>query len=170
VATTLTVYDQQPGATRRLCAELQLPAERITARALIRRRVRADVESYNQTERARLAAELSRHQDAVATHNQTLANWTNAWLVVPGAAERALNGDRGDYGPREAGKPAAPVAPTAAAFIDIDAFADEAFRAFARNGFFMIFDGRQITDLDEVLTVERDSALTFVRLVPLVGG
>jgi len=42
--------------------------------------------------------------------------------------------------------------------------------AFARNGFFMIFDGRQIIDLDEVLTVEHDSALTFLRLVPLVGG
>jgi hypothetical protein len=34
----------------------------------------------------------------------------------------------------------------------------------------MIFDGRQITDLDDVLIVEHDSALTFLRLVPLVGG
>jgi hypothetical protein len=45
-----------------------------------------------------------------------------------------------------------------------------ALEAFARNGFFMIFDGRQITDLDEVLTVEDESALTFLRLVPPVGG
>jgi hypothetical protein len=34
----------------------------------------------------------------------------------------------------------------------------------------MIFDGRQIVDLDEVLTVKEDSAVIFLRLVPLVGG
>jgi hypothetical protein len=45
-----------------------------------------------------------------------------------------------------------------------------ALEAFTRNGFFMIFDGRQIIDLDEVLTIEQDSAVTFLRLVPLVGG
>jgi len=45
-----------------------------------------------------------------------------------------------------------------------------ALKAFTSNGFFMIFDGRQIVDLDEVLTVEDDSAVTFLRLVPLVGG
>lgn len=79
------------------------------------------------------------------------------WLVRPGATERTLNGERGAYGPR-------------LHVTDVDACVAEAFRAFERNGFFMIFDGRQVADLDEVLTVEKDSALTFIRLVPLVGG
>ena len=34
----------------------------------------------------------------------------------------------------------------------------------------ILFDGRQIVELDEVLTIKHDSAATFLRLVPLVGG
>jgi hypothetical protein len=48
--------------------------------------------------------------------------------------------------------------------------ADEAERAFGRNGFFVLVDGRQVEDLDEVLALTADSEVRFVRLTPLVGG
>jgi hypothetical protein len=98
------------------------------------------------------ARELVRHR-IEADIEADFANRRSAWLVTPGDTERALNGERGPY-----------------VQFDVDAYTEVAFQAFERNGFFMIFDGRQVTDLDEVLTVERDSALTFVRLVPMVGG
>jgi hypothetical protein len=42
--------------------------------------------------------------------------------------------------------------------------------AFKRNGFVVLVDDRQVTDLDEVLEVSADTEVSFVRLVPLVGG
>lgn len=45
-----------------------------------------------------------------------------------------------------------------------------ALRAFERNGFFVIVDGVQIEDLDVELRLTPTSDVTFVRLVPLVGG
>lgn len=130
----LEVYDQRPGAGKELSHRLELPSERITARELIRRRVEAELSDRNAVD-----------------------DEAKQWLVRPGATERALNGERGSYGPHSRA-------------INVDASVEQAFRAFERNGFFMIFDGRQVTDLDEVLTVERESALTFIRLTPLVGG
>ena len=42
--------------------------------------------------------------------------------------------------------------------------------AFERNGFVMIAGNRQIEDLDELIDLERAGAVSFIRLVPLVGG
>jgi hypothetical protein len=144
--TVLEVYDEQrPGAERELRHRLEMPAERMTARDLIRCRIEADVAIHNAVERARLDGTIA--ADRLAPAN---------WLVTPGSIERALNGPR-VYGP-------------GSDLIDSGGLIAVALKAFARNGFFMIFDGRQIVDLDEVLTVEQDSAVTFLRLVPLVGG
>ena len=43
-------------------------------------------------------------------------------------------------------------------------------RAFANNGFILLFDDRQVDDLDEVITVTEQSSATFIKLTPLVGG
>ena len=143
--TVLEIYDERrPGAERELRHRLELPVERMTARDLIRCRIEADVAINNAVERARL--------------DEKIAAW-DQWLVRPGSVERALNGPRGIYCPVRGHKT-----------IASEPLVAVALEAFARNGFFMIFDGRQITDLDEVLTIEHDSALTFLRLVPLVGG
>lgn len=83
------------------------------------------------------------------------------WLVVPGDFEWTLNGDRPAFGPRPY---------SLRRCIDADLCVRQALDAFAHNAFFMIFDGRQITDLDQPLVVERESAVTFIRLVPLAGG
>lgn len=54
--------------------------------------------------------------------------------------------------------------------VDWQKQADVAVEAFQRNGFFVLVDGRQVTELDEELELDADSEVRFVRLVPLVGG
>lgn len=75
-------------------------------------------------------------------------------LVTPTDAERALNGVRLRT-PRE---------------IDWKQQFDKACDAFTRNGFFILVDDRQAESLDEVITLRHDTKVSFVKLVPLVGG
>jgi len=48
--------------------------------------------------------------------------------------------------------------------------ADRAIESFGRNGFFVLVDDRQVTELDEELTLTPDTDIRFVRLTPLAGG
>ena len=77
-----------------------------------------------------------------------------AGLVQPTDAEQTLNG-------YEVRQPRA---------LDWQAQADAAVRAFTRNGFFVFIGDRQVDDLDEQLTLADTDVVSFVRLVPLVGG
>jgi hypothetical protein len=43
-------------------------------------------------------------------------------------------------------------------------------RAFARSRFLLLVDDQQATDLDQELLLTVESQLTFIKLVPLVGG
>jgi hypothetical protein len=45
-----------------------------------------------------------------------------------------------------------------------------AVTAFRRNGFVVLVDERQVEDLDEVVDLFAGSVVTFLKLVPLVGG
>ena len=45
-----------------------------------------------------------------------------------------------------------------------------ALDAFERNGFFILVGNRQAESLDESFEVRVDTEISFVRLVPLVGG
>jgi hypothetical protein len=54
--------------------------------------------------------------------------------------------------------------------VDWERQADRAVEAFGRNGFFVLVDDRQVTELDEPLALTADSDIRFVRLVQLVGG
>ncbi|MCW5552407.1 MAG: hypothetical protein KIS67_09580 [Verrucomicrobiae bacterium] len=45
-----------------------------------------------------------------------------------------------------------------------------ALDAFARNGFFVLVGDRQAESLDEAFTVTPETEVSFVKLVPLVGG
>jgi hypothetical protein len=47
---------------------------------------------------------------------------------------------------------------------------ERACDAFERNGFFVLVDDRQPDSLDEELTVGPETRVSFVKLVPLVGG
>jgi hypothetical protein len=54
--------------------------------------------------------------------------------------------------------------------IDWEQQANAALEAFGRNGFFVFVGDRQVEDLDEQLTLREADVISFVRLVPLVGG
>jgi hypothetical protein len=73
-------------------------------------------------------------------------------LVAPGETERILNGvrERRSLNWQEQ-------------------FA-RALAAFSRNGFLVLVDDRQITALDEVIPLTEQTTVTFLRLVPLIGG
>lgn len=77
-----------------------------------------------------------------------------AGLVMPEGAERTRDG----FAMRRRRR------------VDWEKQADLAIEAFGRNGFFVLVDDRQVTDLDEELDLDADSDIRFVRLVQLVGG
>jgi hypothetical protein len=78
-------------------------------------------------------------------------------LVTPSETERALNGDKMSQtaSPRR---------------IDWEAQYARACEAFERNGFFVLFGDRQVENLDDEIELKLDTVVSFVKLVPLVGG
>jgi hypothetical protein len=75
-------------------------------------------------------------------------------LVTPTDAEKSLNGVRLKKA-RE---------------IDWKDQYEKACDAFGRNGFFILIDDQQADDLDETIMLRHDTTVSFVKLVPLVGG
>jgi hypothetical protein len=75
-------------------------------------------------------------------------------LVQPTNAEQVLNG----YKLRERHR------------INWEEQYDRAVEAFERNGFFMLVDDRQVESLDEEIELKVGTEVSFVKLVPLVGG
>ncbi len=47
---------------------------------------------------------------------------------------------------------------------------ESAVAAFEKTGFLILVDDRQITDLDTEIEIRHDTAVSFLRLVPLIGG
>lgn len=54
--------------------------------------------------------------------------------------------------------------------IDAEVQCLKAVEAFKANGFFLLVDDSQVTELDDELLVSPLTGILFVRLVPLVGG
>lgn len=75
-------------------------------------------------------------------------------LVRPTDAENTLNGFR----VRERRR------------IDPEEQTERAMEAFYRNGFILLVNDRQAEDLDDVIEVRPETTVTFLKLVPLVGG
>lgn len=75
-------------------------------------------------------------------------------LVEPSNAEKVLNG----YKLRAKRK------------IDWEEQYQKALEAFERNGFFVLVGERQAESLDQQFEVKVDTEVSFVKLVPLVGG
>jgi len=73
-------------------------------------------------------------------------------LIEPEATERILNGVR-----------ERPV-------LDEEKQYAKAIGSFQGNGFLVLVDDRQITDLDDNVRLTADTKVTFLKLVPLVGG
>jgi hypothetical protein len=110
---------------------ISLPAEVVTARELIRERVRQEVEGYNARQ-----PEYFRG------------------LVQPTDAERTLNGFR----------------LRKLRALDWREQYDRAVEAFHRNGFILLVDDRQVEDIDALIEVKPRTTVTFLKLIPLVGG
>jgi hypothetical protein len=47
---------------------------------------------------------------------------------------------------------------------------EQALTAFGQNGFLLLVNDRQVDQLDEVVEVGEHTVITFLKLVPLVGG
>ncbi len=75
-------------------------------------------------------------------------------LVQPTDAEKTLNG----YKLRQP------------RLIDWEKQYENALKAFQSNGFLILVDDRQVDDLEEFIEIRPDTIVTFLKLVPLVGG
>jgi hypothetical protein len=75
-------------------------------------------------------------------------------LIQPSDAERSLNGFKMRARRR----------------IDPEKQVDLAERAFYTNGFILLVDDRQVDELEEEIEIRPDTTVTFLKLVPLVGG
>ena len=75
-------------------------------------------------------------------------------LVQPSDAERSLNGFKMRSRRR----------------IDPVRQFELAKRAFYTNGFILLVDDRQVDELDDEIMIRPDTTVTFLKLVPLVGG
>lgn len=94
-----------------------------------------------------------RVREEVAHYNANPAPRFNG-LVQPVDAEATLNG----------------YSLTRLRRLDWEKQAATALEAFEHNGFFVFVDDRQVDDLDEELALADTDVVSFVRLVPLVGG
>jgi len=110
---------------------LDVMADRVTVRELIRARVANEVSNYNLSQ-----PEYFRG------------------LVQPTDAERSLNGFRMRKRRR----------------IDPEKQFDLAIKAFYSNGFIVLVNDRQVDELEEEIEIRPDTTVTFLKLVPLVGG
>jgi hypothetical protein len=54
--------------------------------------------------------------------------------------------------------------------VDAEEQCARALEAFGRNGFVVLVDDRQVEELDDVVDLPVGAQVTFLRLVPLVGG
>lgn len=91
--------------------------------------------------------------EEVDEHNRAAGELFHG-LVQPQGAEQTVNGYR------------LPARRT----IDAEAQALRALDAFTRNGFIVLVDERQLERLDEELDLRAGTEISFVKLVPLVGG
>ena len=75
-------------------------------------------------------------------------------LVEPGDAERTLNG----YKLKEKRK------------VDAEKQSFVAFNAFQKNGFFILIDNIQSESLEQMVVINANTTISFIKLTPLVGG
>ncbi len=94
-----------------------------------------------------------RVRQEVEMHNEELPE-TFHGLVQPEGAEAILGGFR----------------MRTKRLINAERQVEKAVRAFEQNGFVLLVDDRQVESLDETVVLSEDSLVTFLRLVPLVGG
>lgn len=96
---------------------------------------------------------VARVNKEVEEYNRKGSEYFNG-LVQPVDAEKTLNG----YKLKKK------------KVIDAEKQAYIALDSFQKNGFFILVDKQQLTTLDEEITLTKNSAISFIKLTPLVGG
>jgi hypothetical protein len=81
-------------------------------------------------------------------------------LVQPSKKERLLN----------PGKPLAWKKEETPVQVQVQDLVNRALKAFESNGFFLLVDGHQPTELQESIRVTPETEISFIKLTPLVGG
>jgi len=116
---------------------------------------RSSAQAVFVQESAMTAKELirSRVQQEVERYNQSRPE-VFCGLVQPEESEQILNGFR-----MRTKRP-----------LDWKVQFERACCSFERNGFLLLVDGRQVSELDDRINLRPDSEVQFVKLVPLVGG
>ena len=79
-------------------------------------------------------------------------------LVQPAHADVVLNGARSEYRLKK-DRP-----------IDGEAQFEQALAGFEANRFFVIIDDRQVESLDQEFKIGPRTVVSFVKLIPLIGG
>ena len=95
---------------------------------------------------SRVTQEVARFNDRPTEHFQG--------LIQPTGAELTLNGYRVSRHHS----------------IDANEQLRQALMAFERNGFMVLVDDRQVEHLDDLVVLQPTSVVTFLKLIPLVGG
>jgi hypothetical protein len=96
----------------------------------------------------------TRVRNEVINHNERQQGFFRG-LVQPIAAERILNGWK---------------MPKSGKTIDWREQYEKAIAAFERNGFIVLVDDKQAESLDSIIEIKPQTSVTFLKLVPLVGG
>ena len=106
----------------------------------------ADHLTVREIIRSRVAQEVALFNDRPTEYFQG--------LIQPTGAELTLNGYRV---PRHH-------------LIDADEQLQRALAAFECNGFMLLVDDRQVERLDDLVVLQPSTVVTFLKLIPLVGG
>lgn len=97
----------------------------------------------------------ARVRKEVETYNAQAQEYFQG-LIQPSDAEATLNG----YTYKMRNK----------RYVDPEKQVFVAWDAFQKNRFFIMIDNKQVADLDEAILVEASTKVSFLRLMPLVGG
>jgi hypothetical protein len=95
----------------------------------------------------------TRVEQEVAVFNEQQTEYFQG-LIQPSAAELTLNGYRMSRRQR----------------VDPVEQVERALAAFERNGFVVLVDDGQVERLDDIVVLGSTNVVTFLKLVPLVGG
>lgn len=138
--TQLSIVEKIVGQTQRQAFTLRLASERVSARDVIAKHVREEVDRLNDLARRRHAEHDRVASFLVGDHSHEL--------------ERKLN------------KPN----PRSPKVLDAAKEVESALEAIEARKVIVLFDDFEVEDLDADLTMTDQSKITFLRLVPLVGG
>lgn len=96
-----------------------------------------------------------RIHEEVAKYNAPDEHTVLHGLVQPEIAEQILNGFK---------------LPKKKAKVDEALQTQIALEAFENNGYFILIDDKQVDELDMMITISPKTSVSFIKLIPLVGG